>query len=91
MVKDSRFAKHILDCSWGTFFDFLEYKTNVIKVDCAYTSQMCSKCKHTSKENRKTQSLFECTSCGYTENADLQACFNILQRGQTLMEANVNQ
>lgn len=91
MVKDSRYAKHILDCSWGTFFEFLEYKTNVIKVDCAYTSQMCSKCSHASKENRKTQSLFECTNCGYTENADLQACFNILQRGQTLMEVNVNQ
>lgn len=91
MVKDSRYAKHILDCSWATFFEFLEYKTNVIKVDCAYTSQRCSKCGHTSKENRKTQSLFECTNCGYTENADLQACFNILQRGQTLMEANVNQ
>lgn len=90
MVKDSRYAKHILDCSWGTFFEFLEYKTNIIKVPCAYTSQKCSKCGCTSKENRKTQSLFECMSCGYTENADLQACFNILQRGQTLMEANVS-
>lgn len=91
MVKDSRYAKHILDCSWGTFFQFLEYKTNVVKVNPSYTSQECSKCGHTCKENRRTQSLFECTSCGYTENADLQACFNILQRGQTLMEVNVNQ
>lgn len=91
MVKDSRYAKHILDCSWGTFFELLEYKTDVIKVNCAYTSQECSKCGHTSKENRKTQSLFECVSCGFTENADLQACFNILQRGQTLLEANVEQ
>lgn len=90
MVKDSKFAKHISDCSWGTFFEFLEYKTNVVKVNPSYTSQMCSKCGHTSKENRKTQSLFECTSCGYTENADLQACFNILQRGQTLLGVNVN-
>ena len=89
MVKDSRFSQHISDCSWGTFFEFLEYKTNVIKVDCAYTSQMCSKCGHTSKENRKTQSLFECTDCGYTENADLQATYNILERGCSLMEANV--
>lgn len=90
MVKDSRYAKHILDCSWGTFFEFLEYKTNVIKVPCAYTSQMCSKCKHISKENRKTQSLFECINCGFTENADYQAALNLLQRGQTLLEANVS-
>ena len=89
MVKDSKLAKHILDCSWGTFFTLLEYKTNVIKINPAYTSQECSKCGHTCKENRRTQSLFECVKCNYTENADLQATFNILQRGQSLMEANV--
>lgn len=91
MVKGSKLAKHILDCSWGTFFQMLEYKTNVVKVNPAYTSQECSKCKHTCKENRKTQSLFECVSCGYIDNADLNAAYNILQRGQSLMEANVGQ
>ena len=29
--------------------------------------------------------------CEYTENADFQATLNLFQRGQTLMEANVNQ
>lgn len=91
MSKNSIFSKHILDCSWGTFFQMLDYKTNVIKVNPAYSSQECSKCNHTCKKNRKTQSLFECTKCGYTENADLQATFNILQRGQSLLEANVEQ
>ena len=90
MVKDSKLAKHILDCSWGLFFELLEYKTNIVKVNPAYSSQTCSKCKHTSKENRKTQSLFECINCGYTENADLQATFNLLQRGQSLMEAKTD-
>ena len=42
------------------------------------------------KENRKTQSLFECINCGYTENADLQATFNLLQRGQSLMEVKTD-
>lgn len=91
MVKDSRYAKHILDCSWGLFFELLEYKTNVVKVNPAYSSQTCSKCGHTCKENRKTQSLFECVSCGFTENADFQATLILYQRGQTLMEANVDQ
>lgn len=91
MVEGSKLAKHILDCSWGTFFEFLEYKTDVIKVNPAYTSQKCSKCGHTCKENRKTQSLFECVKCNYTENADLQATFNILELGQQLMKANVGQ
>jgi len=87
MVKGSKLAKHILDCSWGLFFELLEYKINVVKVNPAYTSQKCSKCGHTCKENRKTQSLFECVKCGYTENADFQATLNIFQLGQQLMEA----
>jgi len=90
MVQDSKLAKHILDCSWGTFFEFLNYKTNVVKVNPAYTSQTCSKCGHVAKENRKTQSLFECIKCGHTDNADFQACQNILQLGQQLMGANVS-
>ncbi len=81
MTKGSHLAQHILDCAWGTFFELLEYKTNVIKVNPAHTSQKCSKCGHTCKENRKTQSLFECVKCNYTENADLQATFNILELG----------
>jgi putative transposase len=84
-------AKHILDCSWGLFFELLEYKTTVLKVNPAYSSQACSKCNHTTKENRKTQSLFECVKCGHTDNADFQATQNLLQWGQTLMEANVGQ
>lgn len=91
MSKNKRLSKHILDCGWGTFFKLLEYKTNVIKVNPRYSSQECSKCGHTCKENRPTQSLFECVKCGFTENADFQATLNLFQRGQSLMEANVNQ
>ena len=90
MVKGSKLAKHILDCSWGLFFELLEYKTNVVKVNPAYSSQTCSKCKHTAKENRKTQSLFECVKCGYIDNADYNATLNLLQWGQTLMEAKTD-
>ena len=89
MIKNANLSKIISDVGWGKFVHYLAYKTNVIKINPAYTSQECSKCGHTCKENRKTQSLFECVKCNYTENADLQATFNILQRGQSLMEANV--
>lgn len=91
MIKGSKLAKHILDCSWGLFFELLEYKTNVVKVNPAYSSQTCGKCNHTAKENRKTQSLFECVKCGHTDNADFQATQNLLQWGQTLMSHNVEQ
>ena len=82
----SKLAKHIADVSWGTFFNLLEYKTNVVKVNPAYTSQKCSKCGHTCKENRKTQSIFECVSCFYVENADKNASLNILELGVSSMK-----
>ena len=90
MSKNNKLSKHILDCGWGTFSSLLEYKTNVIRVDPKYSSQECNECGHISKDNRKTQSLFKCVSCGYTENADYQATLNLFQRGQALMEVNVN-
>ncbi|HBM2987437.1 TPA: transposase [Klebsiella oxytoca] len=47
----------------------------------AYTSQQCGCCGHTAKENRQTQSKFECQVCGYTENADINGARNILAAG----------
>ena len=45
-----------------------------------YTSQQCPCCGHIDRENRKSQEVFCCTECGYTNNADLNASFNILKR-----------
>ena len=49
----------------------------VILVDPKYTSQKCSECGHIHEDNRKTQSLMDCVSCGYVENADVNAAINI--------------
>lgn len=91
MIKNKGFSKYISDCSWATFFKLITYKTNVVKVNPAYTSQKCSKCKHIDRGNRKSQSQFKCVKCGYVENADLQATYNLLELGYQLMGANVNQ
>ena len=42
-----------------------------------YTSQRCSECGHIADENRKSQSEFECVSCGFKTNADFNAARNI--------------
>lgn len=77
MVK-GRFSRQINNVSWGTFFEMLEYKcNNLVRVNPAYTSQQCSKCGHTCKENRVTQSIFRCVSCGHEDNADLDAAKTI--------------
>ena len=51
--------------SWGLFFEMLKYKAEkkggeVIEVDPKFTSQKCSCCGHISKENRESQSQFQC-------------------------------
>jgi transposase len=49
----------------------------VVKVDPRHTSQMCSRCGHQARNNRRSQSLFLCRNCGYCLNADLNASYNI--------------
>jgi putative transposase len=50
-----------------------------IKVHADYTSQMCPKCGHTCKENRRGLS-FACKNCGYQLHADLIGARNIAMR-----------
>lgn len=84
MVKNRNLSKHILDAGWGMFKTMLEYKTTVVKVDPKYTSQQCNQCGHISKDNRKSQSQFECVKCGHKDNADINASHNIKSKGITL-------
>lgn len=49
----------------------------VVFVNPRNTSRKCSKCGCIDKRNRKSQSNFSCTSCGYTLNADYNAAKNI--------------
>lgn len=96
MAKNKNLSKHILDCGWGMFRTMLQYKTNVVLVNPAYTSQTCPACDHVSKENRKSQESFCCIECGYSANADFVGATNILRfgikRGDARpSSANVNQ
>ncbi|WFE67730.1 zinc ribbon domain-containing protein [Thiomicrospira sp. R3] len=50
----------------------------MLKVNPKHTSQTCPCCAHVAKENRLTQSKFECVECGYTENADVVGALNVL-------------
>ena len=70
--------KGILNSSWYKLEQCLAYKSSVVKVAPQYTSQTCHECGHTDKQNRKTQSTFECVECGHRANADMNAALNIL-------------
>ena len=77
-------AQRRVQHSWG-FFQlraFVEYKAKlagvpVVLVDPRNTSRTCPACGHISKNNRKTQALFLCVSCGFSGPADPIAAENI--------------
>jgi len=54
------------------------FNTEVYLVTPKHTSRECSCCGCVSKLNRKSQAIFKCISCGYTDNADVNAAMNIL-------------
>lgn len=56
-------------------------KVKVLDTRPAFTSQCCSVCGHTTSKNRESQAAFACRACGYTNNADVNAAINILNRG----------
>jgi putative transposase len=77
--------RSLLDLAGSSFYAMLEYKADwygreYCQVDPKYTSQTCSNCGYKDKENRKTQALFKCVSCGLEMNADHNAAKNILGR-----------
>jgi IS605 OrfB family transposase len=49
----------------------------VVAVDPRHTSQACSRCGHTARNNRRSQSVFICRQCRYQLNADLNGARNI--------------
>ena len=82
--------RSILDQGWGEFRRQLEYKQTwrggiVEVVEPRNTSRTCSACGHVAKENRQSQSRFECVACGHTAHADVNAARNILAAGHAVM------
>jgi transposase len=71
--------RQIFASGWGILVRRLEQKApgRVEKITPAYTSQRCSVCGHVAGENRKSQTVFACTACRYTANADVNAAQNI--------------
>ena len=82
--------RSILDQGWFELRRQLEYKQlwrggQVLPINPAYTSQKCACCGHTAKENRQSQSKFECLACGYIANADVNGARNILAAGHAAL------
>jgi putative transposase len=64
--------RSILDQGWYEFRRQLNYKTEwlggqVIAVSAINISRQCSRCQMVEAENRQSQAVFCCISCGYRE------------------------
>ena len=89
--KSQRLNRLISDVSWNSLIQKIKYKQIqknklIREINPAYSSQRCNKCGHISKNNRKSQSDFNCENCGYTTNADLNAADNLLDYHQWSLE-----
>lgn len=77
--------KSIQDAAWRKFLFQLDYKAEeagkqVIKVNPAFTSQMCSKCGNVQKL-KLSQRIYKCPKCCLTLDRDFNAAINILTLG----------
>jgi putative transposase len=81
-TRKGRQARRIHGWSFDQCRSFITYKAEergctVAGVDPRHTSQACSCCGHTARNNRRSRSLFVCRLCGYTLHADLNGAINI--------------
>ncbi|WP_126663247.1 RNA-guided endonuclease InsQ/TnpB family protein [Haloterrigena salifodinae] len=75
-------AKKFHAWAFRRLYDYVAYKAKAegieaTQIDPAYTSQRCSQCGTTLRENRRSQAEFCCQKCGYEANADYNAAKNI--------------
>jgi putative transposase len=78
--------RELLSKGLAKTIDFLAYKAKqagkcVIYVSSRHSSQECARCSHIHPDNRKTQAIFLCLSCGHQANADINAAQVIAKRG----------
>ncbi|AFU57731.1 putative transposase, IS605 OrfB [Candidatus Nitrososphaera gargensis Ga9.2] len=81
LTKNHRLARKILDASWSTFKQMLQYKANrVVEVEPAYSSVDCSRCGHPVPKSLAVRTHV-CTECGAVLDRDYNSAINILKRG----------
>jgi len=81
MVKNHRLAQSIMDASWGTFLQKLEYKCKMlIEVPARNTTIDCSRCGNAVPKSLAIR-IHRCDKCGLVLDRDHNASINILNKG----------
>ncbi|MBC8159887.1 MAG: IS200/IS605 family element transposase accessory protein TnpB [Roseiflexaceae bacterium] len=83
MIKKHTVAsRRVHSWSFAQLKSFVAYKAEergcmVVAVDPRHTSQTCSRCGHTARNNRRSRDRFVCRVCDYELHADLNASRNV--------------
>jgi putative transposase len=82
MRRKTETQRRIHSWSFAQLRGFIGYKAEergcrVVAVDPRHTSQACSRCGHTARNNRRSRDLFVCRACSYSLHADLNGARNI--------------
>jgi putative transposase len=80
--KKTETSRRVHSWSFAQLKSFVAYKAEgrgctVVAVDPRHTSQACSCCGHTARNNRRSRGRFVCRACGFELHADLNAARNI--------------
>jgi putative transposase len=80
--KRTATSRRVHSWSFAQLKRFIEYKAEergctVVAVDPRHTSQACSRCGQSARNNRRSRGRFVCRSCGVELHADLNAARNI--------------
>jgi len=81
MVKNHKLARSIMDSSWGTFLQKLEYKCKLlVEVPSRNTTIDCSRCGNKVPKSLAMR-IHRCDKCNLVLDRDHNASINILKKG----------
>lgn len=87
MMEEKKLSRNISDASWGLLTKMLEYKCkwygrNLIKINQWFpSSKTCSNCGSIKKTLTLNERVYNCNSCGFKLDRDLNAAINIKNSG----------
>ena len=96
MIKNHKLSKHIQDCSWGTFINFLEYKSlwndkQIIKINRFFpSSKTCNNCGYINQSLNLEIREWTCPSCKRKHDRDFNAAINILNEGFKIISSGTD-
>jgi len=81
MIKNHRLAQCIMDASWNSFLQKLEYKCRMlVMIPAKNTTVDCSRCGN-QVPKRLAIRIHQCNKCNLILNRDHNASINILNKG----------